>query len=167
MALVIAGVVVSTRAVPPPGTSHRQLLGGIGWGAAAMATLALGIVIAKPVLEEVPVLWAVTVRQVASFAVMAPAAALMTSRRQVWNVFRPDPSWRFTLPATILGSYLALMCWIGGMKLTDAGTASILNQTSTIFILVLASVILHEPFTWRRGLSAVLGVIGILCVTLG
>ncbi len=31
-----------------------------------------------------------------------------------------------------------------------AGSAAIINQTSTVFILVLASIFLKEPFTARR-----------------
>jgi drug/metabolite transporter (DMT)-like permease len=59
------------------------------------------------------------------------------------------------------------MCWIAGMKFTDTGTAAILNQTSTIFILVFASLFLHEPFTLRRSIAAALAFAGILMVTLG
>jgi len=48
MGLVISGVLLTTRIHPPPDTSRRRLLAGIGWGVGAMATVALGIVIAKP-----------------------------------------------------------------------------------------------------------------------
>jgi drug/metabolite transporter (DMT)-like permease len=85
----------------------------------------------------------------------------------VWSVFRPNPSWRYTLPGTVLGSFLALLLWLAGMKLTEAGKAAILNQTSTIFILVLASLFLREPFTARRWLAAGLAIAGILMVTFG
>jgi drug/metabolite transporter (DMT)-like permease len=167
MALVISGVLATTRAIPPAGTTRQELLAGIAWGVLAMVTLAIGIVIAKPVLTRAPLLWVVTYRQLASLAVMIPLAALSPHRSQIWSVFRPTRTWRFTLPATILGSFLALTCWIAGMKYTETGTAAILNQTSTIFILVFASLFLHEPFTLRRVIAAALAVAGILMVTLG
>ncbi len=167
MALVIGAVLLSTRAVPPPNTSRKELLVGIGWGAAAMFTLALGLVLAKPVLTDAPVLWVVVIRQLASLALMAPIALISGSLREVLAVFRPKPDWRFTVPGTLLGSYLALMLWLGGMKYTLTGAAAVLNQTATIFILVFAAIFLSEPFTRRRVLAACLAFGGIAMVTLG
>ncbi|MGD9549133.1 MAG: EamA family transporter [Candidatus Krumholzibacteriia bacterium] len=45
-----------------------------------------------------------------------------------------------------------------------AGTAVILNQISTIHLLILASVILKEPFTRRKAVAAGLALCGILLV---
>lgn len=167
MGLVIGGVLVTTRAVPPAGATRRDLLQGILWGTAAMATLAFGVVLAKPVLANGSLLWATTFRQAASFAVMAPVALVLPQRRAIWSVFVPRRDWRFVLPGTVLGSYLALQLWLGGMKYTEAGTAAILNQTSTIFVLILAAIFLREPFTARRWLAAGLALVGILMVTVG
>jgi drug/metabolite transporter (DMT)-like permease len=132
-----------------------------------MATLALGIIVAKPVLEGNSVLWASSIRQIASFAVMAPIALVHSDRKKIWSVFRPNPSWRFSFPGTVLGSFLALLLWLAGMKYTEAGTAAIINQTSTVFLLVLASIFLREPFTLRRWIAAALAITGILMVTFG
>lgn len=167
MALVIFGVIVTTHARPPEGTTHRQLLGGIFWGVLAMLTLAAGVVIAKPVLVDAPVLWVTAMRQVFSFAIMTPIALAHPRRKTYWSVFRPTREWRFSLPGTLLGSFFALLCWLAGMKYTEAGIAAVLNQTSTIFILIFAAVLLKEPFTLRRWFAAALSVSGILLVILG
>ncbi len=167
MVLVIAGVLVTTRAVPPKGATRRDLLAGIGWGAGAMLTLAYGVVLAKPVLNDHSLIWTTTFRQVASFAVMAVVAVALPQRRKIWSVFRPSRDWRFSLPGTILGSFLALQLWLAGMKYTEAGTAAVINQTSTVFILVLASLFLREPFTGRRWAAAGLALAGIVMVTFG
>ena len=167
MFLVIGGVVLTTRMVPPEGATHRDLVIGAMWGVGSMATLALGVIWAKPVLEHSSVLWATTFRQVASFAAMVPVALVAKDRKQIWGIFRPRADWRFTVPGTILGSILALLLWLAGMKYTQAGTAAVLNQTSTVFILILAAIFLHEPFTARRWMAAGLALIGIVLVTLG
>ncbi len=167
MVLVIGGVVLTTRMVPPEGATHRDLVIGALWGVGAMATLALGIIWAKPVLEHSSVLWATTFRQVASFAAMAPVALAAKNRKKIWGVFRPRADWRFTVPGTIFGSCLALLLWMAGMKYTQAGIAAVLNQTSTVFILILAAIFLHEPFTARRWMAAGLALIGIVLVTVG
>jgi drug/metabolite transporter (DMT)-like permease len=166
MALVLAGVIVAARHNPPEGVTRRQIVIGVVWGVLAMATVALGIVIAKPVLNRSPVLWATAIRQVGSLGVLLPIALLSRRRREFLSVFRPSRSWKFSMPATLLGSYLALITWIAGMKYTLTGIAAILNQSSTIFILLFATLILGEAITRRKVLAAALAIAGILIVTL-
>ena len=167
MALVIVGVMITSRAIPPEGATRRDLVIGILWGAAAMATLGISVVWAKPALANGSLLWATTFRQVAAFIAMVPVALVHPGRRAIWSVYRPRADWRFILPATMLGSFFGLLLWLGGMKYTEAGSAAIINQTSTVFILVLASIFLKEPFTARRWAAAGLAIGGILLVTFG
>jgi len=166
MALVITGVLVAAQHEPPQGVAPRQLVLGVVWGVLAMVALALGIVIAKPVLDRAPLLWATAVRQVGCLAVMLPIALLSPRRRDILRVFRPSRGWRFSLPGTVLGSYLALIFWIAGMKYTKVGIAAILNQSSTIYVLVLAAIFLKEPFTRRKLAASVIAIAGIVLVTL-
>jgi drug/metabolite transporter (DMT)-like permease len=167
MLLVIVGVLIAARHEPPAGVPARQIAIGIFYGLLSMATVALGIVIAKPVLNRSPVLWATTIRQIGALAVLLPGALLVRSRRDIFSLFRPTRHWRYSLPATFLGSYLALIFWIAGMKYTMAGAAAILNQTSSVYILILASLFLKEPFTVRKAVASVLAIAGIVMVTLG
>ncbi len=165
MVLVAGAVLLASRAKRPEGMSLGTLLMGMFWGMMAMATVGLAIVIAKPVLEKHPVIWSTTVRQAASILVMLPVALLSPKRREIMAVFKPTRSWRCSIPGTLLGSCLALLFWIGGMKYTQASTAAILNQTSTLYVLILATIFLHEPFTKRKMLAAALALGGILLVT--
>lgn len=167
MALVIAGVLIAARHEPPRGTTARQILVGSLFGVIAMTTVAFGIVLAKPVLERSPVLWATTMRQLGALIVMIPAALVLPGRRKIFGTFRPARNWKYTVPATLLGSYLALIFWIGGMKYSLAGPAAILNQTSSIYVLIFASIFLDEPFTARKVVASVLAIGGIAMVTLG
>jgi drug/metabolite transporter (DMT)-like permease len=167
MALVVTAVVLAARHKAPAGSTGRQIAMGVIWGGLAMAAVAFGIVIAKPVLLRTPVIWATTMRQIGSLAVLLPAALAMPERRRIFSVFRPSRSWRFSLTATLLGSYLSLITWIAGMKYTLTGIAAIINQTSTIFILLFASLLLKEPITRRKVIASALAVTGILMVTFG
>ncbi len=164
MVLILAGVIIATGVKLPEDASRGTLLVGIGLGAAAMASLAFGIVLAKPVLERYDVLWSTTIRQLGALIALVPVALIAPGRRRIWSVFVPGPAWRFSIPGTFMGSYLALLLWIGGMKYTRAGTAAILNQTSTIYILILATLVLHEPFTKRKFMAAFLALGGVLLV---
>jgi len=167
MVLVIGGVLIAARHEPPAGVSARQILVGTVYGVLSMATVALGIVIAKPVLNDSPILWATTIRQIGAMIVLVLVALFMPGRHATFSCFRPSRTWKHSVPATFLGSYLALIFWIGGMKYTNAGPAAILNQTSSIYILILASIFLKEPFTGRKVLATALAVAGIVMVTLG
>lgn len=167
MVFIVTGVFVASRHRPPPGITRSDLARGIVVGVAGMVALSLGIVIAKPVLNQTPVLWVTTMRQLGALGVMLPAAAISPHRREYVAVFRPVRTWRFTLTGTILGSCLALLFWIAGMKYTDASIAAILNQTTTIYMLVFASLFLKEKFTWRKALASLLALLGIGMVILG
>ncbi|MCP4293162.1 MAG: DMT family transporter [bacterium] len=164
MFLMVGGLIISTRVQPPPGSSRKQLLTGIALGVGAMACLGFGIVLAKQVLDGANVLWATSIRQFGSLLVLIPITLIRKDRKKIWGVFIPAAHWKFSLPGTLLGSYFALLLWIAGMKLLPAGKAALLNQTSTIYLLILATIVLKEPFGRRKALSASLAVIGVFLV---
>ncbi|OFV82098.1 MAG: hypothetical protein A2Y78_13100 [Acidobacteria bacterium RBG_13_68_16] len=165
MALVLGGVFAAARHEPPHGVAHRQVAVGVALGVVAMLALAVAIVIAKPVLDRSPLMWAVTVRQVGCLAVMLPIALFSRRRAQTLGALRPSAVWLHALPGAVLGSYLGLMCWIGGLKYTKVGVAAILNQSSTIYILILATIFLKEPFTRRKLVASLVALAGIVLVT--
>ena len=163
---VVTAVMIASRHPAPAGATRGTIVKGILYGMGAMVCVAFGVVIAKPVLEHQPVLWATTVRQLGALIVMVPVTLLSPRRKAYLAAFRPRADWRFILPATVLGSYLALMFWLAGMKYTQAGAAAILNQTSTIYVLLLAAFFLRERFTRRKLVASLLALVGILLVTL-
>jgi drug/metabolite transporter (DMT)-like permease len=165
MALVLGGVSAAARHEPPHGVAPRQVAVGVALGVFAMFALAVAIVIAKPVLDRSPLMWAVTVRQVGCLAVMLPIALVSRRRTQILGALRPSRVWLHSLPGALLGSYLGLMCWIGGLKYTKVGVATILNQSSTIYILILAAIFLREPFTRRKLVASAVALAGIVLVT--
>jgi drug/metabolite transporter (DMT)-like permease len=167
MVLVVAGVGIASRHEPPEGVTRQRLWAGVVYGVLAMATVAAGIIIAKPVLGHTPVIWATSMRQVGALLVMAPVGLLLPDRAKHFGPLRPHRQSPLLLLSAFLGSYLSVTLWIAGMKYTQVGSAAILNQSSSIFVLVFASLFLGEPFTGRKALAGALAVGGILMVTLG
>ncbi|MBD3178255.1 MAG: EamA family transporter [Candidatus Latescibacteria bacterium] len=167
MFLVLCAILIVSRHKPQEGISRKDLLVGILWGIGAMLTLGFGVVLAKTVLEDSPLIWATAMRQVGSLFALVPVALISKRRRKIFSVFKPTSDWKYSLTGTLLGSYLALIFWLGGMKYTKAGTAAILNQTSTIYVIIFASIFLHEPFTRKKAVSVLLALGGIALVTLG
>ena len=64
----------------------------------------------------------------------------------------------------MLGTYLAYVFWVGGFKYADASIAAILNQTTVVFAIILATVIVKERLTRRKALAVLLAVVGVLTV---
>ncbi len=163
-ALILSGVLVSAGHTPPPGATRRQLVVGVLIGSLAMASMAYGIVIAKPVLEGFPLVWAALIRLLAGTAALAGVALLSPTRRKLWSVFRPSTVWKTALPGALVGTYLAYMFWLGGFKYADASINAILNQTTVIFASILATVIVKERMTRRKAIAIGLAVLGVSVV---
>jgi len=70
--------------------------------------------------------------------------------------------WRHIVVASIVGSYLALLFWLGGFKYADASVASVLNETANIFIVLLAWLFLKEDLTKRKIAGAFLTFLGVV-----
>jgi drug/metabolite transporter (DMT)-like permease len=165
-ALILAGVLVSTRHEPPPNRTRGAMLLGILLCGTAVALMGLGIVLAKLVLPHFPLLWATTVRLLAGTVALALFITATPARAALWSVFRPSPAWTTAVPASILSTYLCLLFWVAGFKYTDASIAAVLNQTSTIFALVLAAMVLKEQLTVRKLAALALAMSGVVMVTL-
>jgi len=167
-ALVLSGVYISSRHAPPPGRTTRQLTAGILLGALSMVLMAFGIVIAKPVLEinNFPLIWGATLRLLMGTVALALLTLASPERRAHWAVFRPAAVWRTAIPASVLGTYLAMVFWIAGFKFTQASVAGILNQTSVVFSILLAAMFLKEPLNTRKITAVVLALAGVGLVML-
>lgn len=165
-ALILGGVLLTTGHTPPPGLTRRDLRTGIAIASLSVALMALGITLAKPVLNRSPVLWATGVRLYAGVLSLAIFTLLSRRRRYVWSTLVPSAAWRFSLPAAVLGAYAAMIIWIAGMKFTQASTAAILNQTSAVFVLPIAALVLKEPVTRRKLGAVALAIAGVTLVAL-
>jgi drug/metabolite transporter (DMT)-like permease len=71
----------------------------------------------------------------------------------------------FAVFGSAVAAYLQMILWLGGMKYAQASIAAVLNQTATIFTIVLAALILHEPITRVRIGAAALAMAGVVLIT--
>ena len=165
--LVLCGVLMSSHLAPPRKRTRGQLILGICLGALSMAMMAFGIVFAKPVIEQYPVISATTVRLLAGTLSLAILGLFLPERKVLFGVFRPSRMWKSCLPGSILGAYVSLVFWIAGFKYIEASVAGVLNQTSTMFAIILATVMLKEEFTLRKLAAVTLALGGVVMVTIG
>lgn len=163
--LIVGSVLLTARFNRASDIPRGHLILGLALGAIAMTSLAWAIVIATPVIEELPVFWTTAFRLLIANVVLGGYGLFSKHRKVILAAFRPNAAWRAAVPASVLGSYLSMAFWIGGFKYAEPAVAAMLNQTATVFSVVLAVVILREPMTRRGAWAVVMALVGVLIVT--
>jgi drug/metabolite transporter (DMT)-like permease len=139
--------------------------GGLALCVAGVMTTAIGVVLAKPALERSDLLEATTIRLASGSLALFAFETMRGRAARAVVLFRPQPAWRFALPATFFGTYVAMILWLGGMKYGTASRAALLNQSGAVFVLVLSRV-LGEVIPMRRWLGAAIAIAGVAIVLL-
>lgn len=153
--LMVIAIFIGTSGESRVHITSRQLTTGVVFGVLAMLVVAVGIVWAKPVLARVNLLFATEVRLVGGLVFLLPLG--LARYRETASAFIPGPHWKFMLPGSFIGAYLSMITWMAGMKYTYTVTASVLNQLSNVFVLILAAVFLREQLKARHYMAIMLG----------
>jgi drug/metabolite transporter (DMT)-like permease len=166
--LVLSAVLVGSvdkKEIAHQNKFSRQNLWGIVSGILSILFLAIGIVIIKGVLEQTNVFWATLVRMAAGSISLLAILICHPARRLYFRELKFSRAWFTAFPASVCGNYVALVCWVAGMKYTTASKAAILNQMSSIFIFILAAIFLQEKITVNKTIAICLAVTG-ACLTI-
>jgi drug/metabolite transporter (DMT)-like permease len=166
-ALVVAAVLAASLEWRKGLIGRRDLAFGILYGVLGLASMAVGIVMIKPLLERSPLLWATEIRVMGGVAALAVILLFHRRRRAIVSSVVSTRGWRYMLGGSFAGAYLAMVLWLAGMKYTQASVAAALNQTANVFIFIFAALLLREPITRRRTLGIVLGFAGAVLVSFG
>src|SRR5262249_4925902 len=110
--LILGSVLFGSQRKFGVNISQTQFLAGRFTGAAAMATVALAIILVKPLLNTYPLMVLSTVRMAGGIAILIPMLALHPDRKSVRKAARPQQAWRWIFWGTFFGSYLSLICWL-------------------------------------------------------
>jgi drug/metabolite transporter (DMT)-like permease len=140
------------------GTSRRTK--GLLLAVLAITLMAIAIVMVKRTLEAQPLLWVTLIRIAGAVGGMFVIALLTGNLRRL----RPRGAkfdWRILVAAAFIGQFLAMVLWLAGYKYTQASIAAILNETSSVFIVVLAWLWLKEPLGRRGAIGVTLTLGGV------
>lgn len=167
-ALVVAGVLLASSDAVKRRKDLKierpDLIAGIALGVIGIVSMAIGVILAKPALERGHLVEVTLVRTVAGVAAQALWIGLVPGQRGALAALKPSPAWRTLLPASFLGSYVAMLFWLGGFKWAMASTAAVLNQMSSVSTILMARVVLKEPITPRRAWGGVAAIVGAILV---
>ncbi len=160
--LIIAAVLTVARKSGEENGHIRRpdLVRGIVLGILAMLFVAVSIVIIKPILPETEVFWATGVRLAGGILGLLVVLPFHPQRKTFLKPLLDLSNWKAMIPGSILGSFLSLVFWIGGMKFSLASVAAVLNQMNTIFIFILAVVFLKEKATAWKVAAVVMAFVG-------
>ncbi|MEJ2789107.1 MULTISPECIES: DMT family transporter [unclassified Pseudoxanthomonas] len=165
-ALVAGGVLLVS--IPARGQAARpqHTLRGILLGLLAIALMAVAIVMVKRTLETQPLLWVTLLRLCGAMVGLLFLASLPSMRQRMRFVPR-DVAWHRLVLAALVGQGLSMVLWLGGYKFTSASVAAILNESASVFLVVLAALWLREPMGHRAFVGVLLTFSGIACMLLG
>ncbi len=166
VALVLAGIVLVTYARDADAPDRARLLRGFGHAVLAVFLMAVGVVIAKPMLEQYDFLWVVFLRIVGGSAGMLVIVAWRRQGRELLAAYRAVRHWPQVLIGSFIGTYLSMILWLAGYKYTQASIAAVLNELAAVFMLVLAAMFLRERVTARQVAGVALAIGGVILVVL-
>jgi drug/metabolite transporter (DMT)-like permease len=164
--VVLGGILLVTWQRNRQDVSMRALKLGVAFGAGSVLLMAIGIVMVKPILETHEFLWTVAVRLAAGSIGMLVFVSLSRGWERMLLHYRAPQPWPMIVIASLMGSYISMMLWLAGYKLTQASIASVLNETASAFIVLFAWLFLAEPLTKRKLSGVVLAFAGVSIIVL-
>lgn len=162
--LVLAGILLVTWHRNRREASLRAIRLGVAYAAGSVLLMAIGIVMVKPILEEHEFLWTVGVRLAAGAAGMLLFVSLGRGWQRMMIHYRSPQPWATVITASLLGSYISMIFWLAGYKLTQASVASVLNETAAAFIVLFAWLMLGETMSWRKLAGVALAFSGVVVI---
>ena len=157
--LVVVGLVIVAWRRQADAKGVLLCIGGV-------MTTAVAVIVAKPVLERSELIEATLVRLTAGAVGIGLFEAVSGRGREALVLFRRHPAHPFAFLGAFLGTYVAMILWLGGMKYGAASRAALLNQSATVFVLVLSR-LTGEVIPARRWLGAAIAVAGVVVVLTG
>jgi len=166
--LTLAGVAWVLRGRSAPGQEVRgSMPRAVAWGLCAVGSHAVGVILAKDALAQVPALEASLVRQAAALTVLVLWGALGPGRLVGWvRPFGRWPQLKTLVGASLLGTFFGIWLSMLALEFAPASIAATLNSTGPLFILPLTRVFDGERITWRAGLGAAVATAGVAILLL-
>jgi len=175
--ITIIAIVILTYENDYEDIDYKTKRSGILWLIFAMSCTGYGIVLLKTVLNEINI---VEVEQKLKFNLWVTAFRLLPGIIFSWCIFLLKKNKKSLLKpltnknvlsklllASVIGPFFALGFWILGYAFIDKPSiASIISQTSVIFIVILSWIFLKEKLTPLRIVSISFAFIGVLLATM-
>jgi drug/metabolite transporter (DMT)-like permease len=162
--LIISGILFTANFKHKENKLTGNLIVGVILGIIAILVMAVSVVMMKPLLNKVSIIWIIIVRFAGALIGLLIILPFISYSNKIIEQFYSSKGIIYTFSGSLIGQYLSVIFWIAGFKYTQASIASAINQTSNIFIFIFASIFLKEPFTIRKLIAFLLGISGAFIV---
>ncbi|MEE8495964.1 MAG: DMT family transporter [Xanthomonadales bacterium] len=166
LVLVMAGILLVTWQRKHASVDRDNVHKGIRYGIGAVFLMAVGIVMVKEILETRSFLWTVEIRMFGGLLGMVTVTVLRKRVASVRASFSMPLPWVQITVASFLGAYVSMLMYLAGYKLISASVASILNESATAWIVLLAWLVLGESLGLRKVAGLVLTMAGVAIMLL-
>lgn len=158
----LTAVVPSSRRLPPEWAGA-----GIALGVLAALGQGTGVVLAKRGMVELSFVPASFVRLATAALGLALLAAATGTLGRTLDLLRSRRALSRVVPATLLGTYLAIFLMMAGVAYAPAGVAAVLLSTSPVFSLVLERYVEGRPWSVRGLAGTAFAIAGVAVLTSG
>lgn len=159
--LILAGVALVVAPRRGDAEDSGWDLPGIALSVLAALGQGAGVVLAKSGMESIPPVPASFFRLAVAAAGLVVLSLALRRLGRIVPLLRAPASLSRVVPATFLGTYIALFLMMAGVALAPAGVAAVLLATSPVFSLVFESVADRKPIAPRAALGTALAVAGV------
>ena len=164
MVMVLSGVILVGYRKKALDIKHPPIKGFI-YAVLAVLFTALGIVMIKPLSNEVPFFWLILIRSFGGMVAMLVYGLVLKKSLAIFHVVKKKGG-KWLIVGAFIGQYVSMMVWVAGYKYTSASIASILNETASIFILLLSWLMLGEKIDRRKLVGIGITMTGVVFVLL-
>ncbi len=165
--IMVVGAVLAASYKKNGNLPPKKIIIGISYGIAGIAVMAISIILMRPALNITSLFWVIELRLLAALIALLFMFAFQKNRLKQLAPLWEKGSRFYAFWGSVLGNLIAMSLWVAAFKFTSINSAAILNQTSTVFVVILATVFLNERFTRRRLFATILAVAGCLLVLPG
>lgn len=161
--LVITGVLTVVYQRHYQTVDRDDLTKGLALAASSVLLTALGVVLMKPILVNDGFFWIICLRLLAGAVGLTLFLLLKDHLGNTIRIIRNgNHNWKAIIPASVMGTYLAMIFWLAGFKYANASVASVLNETSNIFIVLMAWLFLKEDIGMRQIIGILIAFCGVV-----
>ncbi|GAA4355883.1 DMT family transporter [Kangiella marina] len=160
--LVLLGIFLVTYQKNRKHVDAVTFFQGLGFAMGAVLLNAIGIVMVKRIIEGDGFFWIITLRLLGGIVGTLLFLTLTQKLTTVIHDIKQPRDWRWLITASVLATYITMIFWLAGYKYTDASTASVLNETTNVFIVIFAWLFLKEELPRRKLLGIVFAFVGVV-----
>ena len=162
--VILIGIILAIYQKPQSVITKDERIKGTLIGIVAVFFMAVGMVSTKPILTDASPITVSCIRLLGGTTGVFLFTVFSGRIFHSIQIFKGHLPWKVMIIGAFVGSYLALFAWIVGFKYTSVSVASILNQTSVFFTLILAALFLRERLSPLKVAGAILGFIGVTLI---